>query len=128
METLPIELLRAMLRQANKYYRRSTEKAAAKLRVRDFTSSVSMLHFAHKNGCPWDEQTCAYAAKSGHLEVLRYAHENGCPWDEQTCCYAITCGNVDALQYAHENGCPWDEQACAYAAHIGNVDVLRYAH
>ena len=33
------------------------------------------------HGCPWDEETCEYAATKGHLEVLKYAHENGCPWD-----------------------------------------------
>ena len=30
------------------------------------------------NGCPWDEWTCEYAAKNGHLECMAYAHENGC--------------------------------------------------
>ena len=40
-----------------------------------------MVRYAHEHGCPWDSNTCSYAAGAGHLEVLRYAHEHGCPWD-----------------------------------------------
>ena len=29
--------------------------------------------WARTNGCPWDEDTCAYAAEGGHLEVLQWA-------------------------------------------------------
>ena len=36
-----------------------------------------MLQWAHENGCPWDEMTCAVAAKGGHLEVLQWEHANG---------------------------------------------------
>ncbi len=28
-----------------------------------------------KNGCPWYRNTCAYAARNGHMDCLRYAHE-----------------------------------------------------
>ena len=34
------------------------------------------------NGCPWDEDTCSWAALGGHVSCLEYAHVNGCPWDE----------------------------------------------
>ena len=27
-------------------------------------------------GCPWDEDTCTYATKGGHLVMLQWAHEN----------------------------------------------------
>jgi hypothetical protein len=47
-----------------------------------------MLKWARENDCPWDEETCAYAADGGHLEVLKWARENDCPWDEWTCAYA----------------------------------------
>ena len=36
-----------------------------------------MLQWARENGCPWDEMTCAGAAKGGHLEVLQWEHANG---------------------------------------------------
>jgi hypothetical protein len=36
--------------------------------------------YAHEHDCPWDEDTCTAATKSGHLEVFRYAHDNHCSW------------------------------------------------
>ena len=35
-------------------------------------------------GCPWDERTCAYAAKKGHLEVFKWARARGCPCSAAT--------------------------------------------
>jgi hypothetical protein len=29
-----------------------------------------------------------FAARAGHLELLQWAHANGCPWDESTCAMA----------------------------------------
>ena len=37
------------------------------------------FHRKYKNQCPWDSQTCYYAAEEGHLECLKYLHKNGCP-------------------------------------------------
>ena len=54
-----------------------------------------MLQWARANGCPWDEDTCASAAKRGHLEVLKWARENGCPWDENTRRLAAEKGYVE---------------------------------
>ena len=34
---------------------------------------------------PWDEKTCLFAAKGGHLDVLKWARKNDCPWDWRTC-------------------------------------------
>jgi hypothetical protein len=66
---------------------------------------LECLVYAHTNGCPWDELTCAKAAENGHLECLVYAHENGCPWDKWTCTYAADNGHLECLMYAEENGC-----------------------
>jgi len=41
-----------------------------------------VLQWARANGCPWDEETCAFATIGGHLEVLQWLHANGCPWNE----------------------------------------------
>lgn len=38
-----------------------------------------------ENGCPWNELTCIFAARYGHLEVLKWAIENGCPFDAKKC-------------------------------------------
>ena len=65
------------------------------------------FHRKYKNQCPWNEYTCAEAAKNGHLECLKYAHENGCPWDKNTCLWAAANGHLDCLEYAHKNGCPY---------------------
>src|SRR5271157_2477197 len=37
--------------------------------------NCQLMEVAHQHGCPWDEKTCADAAKGGQLECLRYAHE-----------------------------------------------------
>jgi len=42
-----------------------------------------MLQLARENECPWDEDTCAWAAERGELEVLRWEIEHGCPGGEQ---------------------------------------------
>ena len=55
---------------------------------------------------PWDEETCAYAAYGGHLEVLMWARKNGCPWDEGTCARAAKGGHLEVLKWLRENGCP----------------------
>jgi hypothetical protein len=36
--------------------------------------------------------TTKNAAEKGHLDCLKYAHENGCDWDEQTCANAAKNG------------------------------------
>ena len=35
---------------------------------------LEFIKYAHKNGCPWNKNTCLEAAKHGHLECLEYAH------------------------------------------------------
>ncbi len=93
-----------------------------------FFGQLEVLHWAHKNGCCWnDYHTCANAAENGHLSCLEYAHENGCLWDEYTCSKASFNGHLSCLQYAHENGCLWDENTCAYAASNGHLLCLQYA-
>jgi hypothetical protein len=66
-----------------------------------------VLQWARENGCPWDEETCTGAAKSGHLEVLQWARLNGCPWGESTCDGAVVGGHLKLMLWAHANGCPW---------------------
>jgi hypothetical protein len=74
-----------------------------------------------------DGWTCAYAAKSGRLDILQWARANGAPWDKWTCAHAAEGGALEALKWAHANGCPMDEWTCAYAAKEGRMDVLRWA-
>ena len=87
----------------------STAKEQTNMSVYKTTKSAATgdmvgLRDAYEQGCPWDERTCSYAAKNGHLDCLKYAHEHGCPWndDEWTCEFAAKNGHLDCLQYAHE--------------------------
>ena len=65
------------------------------------------------------------AASGGHLEVLRWAREHHCPWNSETCLFAATFGHLEVLQWAREHHCPWDWETCA--AHADNLEVLRWA-
>jgi hypothetical protein len=40
---------------------------------------LKALHWARRNGCPWDEYTCQMAAAHGHLNTLWWAMHSGCP-------------------------------------------------
>ncbi len=94
---------------------------------------MDCLKYAHepdgnvKNGCPWDEETCTYAAMCGYLDCLIYAHapndslassttrgevKNGCPWDKNTCKYAAKRGRLECLMYAIKNNCPINIKEC----------------
>jgi len=55
----------------------------------------------------WSTLICQYAALHGNLSMLRYAHENGCPWDDETCDEAVNNSNLHCLKYAYHNDCPW---------------------
>ena len=57
------------------------------------TSVTGETQWAHANGCPWNESTCAYAAEGGHLFVLQWARANGCPLDEWTYHFALEEGH-----------------------------------
>ena len=62
----------------------------------------------------------------GHLEVLKWASAKAfCPWDRDTCAYAAQNGHLEVLQWARANGCPWDRQKCLGAAHDGHLEVLK---
>jgi len=52
----------------------------------------------------------------GHLAVLKWARENGCPWDENTCLFAAEQGHLSVLKWAVSAGCRWDLKKCRQAA------------
>ena len=56
-------------------------------------------------------ETCANAADDGHMEVLKWAHKNGCPCNQNMCKIAALSGHLQVLKWAHESGFPWDEKA-----------------
>ena len=81
----------------------------------------TILKFARDNGCPWDEDTCANAARNGHFDILKVARENGCPWDSITCANAARNEHYEILKFALENGCPWNSNTCGY------LDIIKFA-
>ena len=89
---------------------------------------LKFMKYAHKNGCPWNEDICSFVALNGHLDCLKYAHENGCPWNEDTCMNSAEHGHLECLKYAHENDCPWDENICENTAYNGQLECLKYDH
>jgi len=48
------------------------------------SGQLEELKLLRADGWPWDAETCAAAARGGHLEVLRWALANGYLWDEWT--------------------------------------------
>jgi hypothetical protein len=66
--------------------------------------AVRCMKYLHELGCPWNADTCRWAAQSGHLDCLKYLHENGCPWNEDACQAAAENGHLDCLKYLQEHG------------------------
>jgi hypothetical protein len=75
----------------------------------------------------WGEETCAYAADKGHLEVLQWLRSEGCPWDERTCMFAATGGHLETLQWARAHGCPWNDELLHFAVVHGHTHVIQWA-
>ena len=89
---------------------------------------LEVLKWARANGCPWDGDTCTYAAEGGHLDVLKWLCANGCPpREEQACMNAAWGGHLEMLQWMRANGCPWNKRACAWvAAEGGHFEVYAW--
>ncbi len=79
-----------------------------------FEGHLNIVQWAAKSlECPprnwiWNN-TCAGAAKGGHLEILQWLKSQGCPWNNETCADAAEGGHLELLQWARSQGCPWDE-------------------
>jgi len=40
------------------------------------SSFFHWFRYARENGCKWDEDTCANAAKAGRLDILKYGKDS----------------------------------------------------
>ena len=89
--------------------------------------NLEMIKFYIKNGCPWDENVCSYAAHGGHLEILKWARSEGCPWDRWVCINSADKGHLEILKWARSQGCPWNKWVCILAALGGHLEILKYA-
>ena len=88
---------------------------------------VNRLKWIHKNGYPWNNEECNYAAIAGSVECLQFAYLNGCRVNDITCSAAALGGNLECLRYLHMSECPWDKHTCSFAAFGGHVECLMYA-
>eukprot|EP00239_Pterosperma_sp_CCMP1384_P012910 CAMPEP_0197865548 /NCGR_PEP_ID=MMETSP1438-20131217/43730_1 /TAXON_ID=1461541 /ORGANISM="Pterosperma sp., Strain CCMP1384" /LENGTH=104 /DNA_ID=CAMNT_0043484035 /DNA_START=1011 /DNA_END=1325 /DNA_ORIENTATION=+ len=61
-----------------------------RMHMKEMFSTIPLAVWAKMQGCPWNTETCAAAAESGHLEVLQWARAEGCEWDEGTCAGAAS--------------------------------------
>ena len=70
--------------------------------------------------CPWDEHTCFYAVREGHLEVLKWLRDQDppCPWGRRYC-KALATGSEDPYEITthHQHIIDWidrqeDESDC----------------
>lgn len=94
--------------------------------VSRLVSSKSLIVWARANRCPWNERTCALAAKGGHLEVLKLLRDNGCPWDTATFSWAARRGHLEVLKWLRANDCPRAGWECSLAAEGGHLEVLKW--
>ncbi|KAG5179155.1 hypothetical protein JKP88DRAFT_149478, partial [Tribonema minus] len=76
--------------------------------------------------CPMWTDTCAAAARHGHLAALQYLHTERIAMDELTPAAAARGGHADVLQWTFDVQCAVDESACEEAARGGQVSALRY--
>ena len=91
---------------------------------------LPLLKWLRWMSCPWDKYTCAIAARGGHLAMLKWAVEQGCPWKavwKAVCVNAAGGGHLPVLKWAREQGCPWNKYTCAAAARFGHLAVLIWA-
>jgi len=95
---------------------------------RHIDCDVSVLEKLHSRNCPWNELTCAAAARGGNFPALKWLREHGCPWDQNTTYYAAECGKVEMLDWAIANGCPRNlENIIDAAIRRGELKMLQWA-
>lgn len=98
---------------------------------------LSMLQYAHKNGCTWNTDSggrlgfgaTIRVTKNGHLDCLKFIHQHGCKLDNMLILIAAERGQLECLKYLRQNGCTWNIcGTTTLAAKNGHVSVLRYAY
>ncbi len=90
--------------------------------------NLPLLKWLREQGCPWNKNTCSYAAERGQLEVLKWAREHGCPWDEYTCHLAAREGHLELLKWAHENGSPTNKLPNSLVFIPASREMREWAH
>lgn len=87
--------------------------------------------------CPWNGDVPAETAEEGYLHIVRWALTHGCPVDERTCAYAARSGHLDIVIWCRRGclreswnleaiPCPWNHHSYVYACHSGHEDVCEW--
>ena len=74
----------------------------------------------------WDEETAAYIAASGNIEVMQKAREEYLPWDQTTFHAVAQHGHLPLARWLRKHKCPWGAKTFALAAQHGQIEVLAY--
>ena len=78
-------------------------------------AQMSVLQFAHRNGCNWGPDVCAAAAERGNLSILKWLRQHGCPWDARVSNGAAMCNQFELFRWARQQQppCPlWQPWEC----------------
>ncbi|GFH53334.1 hypothetical protein CTEN210_09810 [Chaetoceros tenuissimus] len=78
--------------------------------------ALEVLQLLHEQGVPWNESTCAAAARKGNLKALKFLRSNGCLWNQEALILAIRSRDYDVVEYCLQSNCP-----------IGTRDVCHFA-
>ena len=87
---------------------------------------TSMLWILEINGCPWGNDTFAWATSDGNMEVLQWLKRSGYPWGAFTCTHEIRTCDETISKWLGRNGRHWDEYSLAIAVLCQDIAVLKW--
>ena len=139
----PVEMVRPMiqcLRECGLEYDTQACASAAHSNLGGWfvkpRSDFDLLRSLREDGCPWDEDTSAAAARSGDLAMLMFVRAGGCPWDGSAVAAVVDVlgskhehsGHRDVLQYLLANDCELHGGVAATAASNGDIPILFFVY
>ena len=95
------------------------------------TNKHELLKWAREvKHCEWDEMAIKVAAFKGNLEMLKYCFSNECPCDEkESCARAAKGGHLDCLRFLFDKVKPsreTEKETAVQAAVNGQTDIVKY--
>jgi len=95
------------------------------------TNKHELLKWAREvKHCEWDEMAIKVAAFKGNLEMLKYCFSNECPCDEkESCARAAKGGHLDCLRFLFDKVKPsrdTEKETAVQAAIKDQTDIVKY--
>ena len=80
----------------------------------------------------WASMTCAFAARSGYLDIPQLDRANDCPWDDHTCVYTAGRGKQARNKVVTLRDCNGPEPMVSHgtrgsAAIGGHLEMIKWA-